>query len=70
MSDKSYWMAEAIALQAKAEEDRKEIHRLKSFAIDLKWEIDRLRELVKAYEDEKARLALRERQHQSIEGNQ
>lgn len=46
MSDKSYWMAEALRLQGEVEEQRKTIHQLKSAAIDARWEIDRLREVM------------------------
>lgn len=43
---RDYWMAEALRLQAETEEQRKTIHQLKKAAIDARWEIDRLREVM------------------------
>jgi len=63
---RDYWMAEALRLQGEVEEQRKTIHQLKSAAIDARWEIDRLREVMAHMQASSA--ALRVIEPKSIEG--
>lgn len=64
---RDYWMAEALRLQAETEEQRKTIHDLRKAAIDDRWEIERLREVMAHMQANSA--ALRVIAKNSHEGN-